>query len=205
MVRKYTRKRRSRRMIGGSQLSASVNELYNSNCLENHTNAVNFGSGSGALTEPFSQTQSGGAYADAIFGNGFVAANKPGACDAPTKALKGGRRRSKRRSRRQRGGYVQNQPLWTSKVQINHPGNQQAGYVSLDGQDYSAVAPPFRLLSTPHAASITGDLFPAGYDGVFSSQYGGKRRRRRRSKKRRRRTRRSRRSKKSRRSRRKRR
>ena len=189
-------------MKGGSTAYNSVNALYNSNCLTNHTNEVNFGGGNAKIAGTIAETQTGGGHSPADFGNAFTATRDfigVGQCDTPTtKATvtqKAGRRRRRRRKssrrsrkssrrRRQRGGNkIPNQPLWGDKVQINHPGNQVAGHVQLDGQTFSAVADPFRVLPGPHAARITGDLNASGYEGVSSGRFsGGKRRRRRRTK-----------------------
>jgi len=212
-------------MKGGSTAYNSVNALYNSNCLTNHTNEVNFGVGNAKISGTVAETQTGGGYAPSEFGNAFTATRDfigVGQCDVPTtkasvtqKAGKRRRRRSTRRRRkssrrsrskssrrrrskssrrrrkssrrrRQRGGNkISNQPLWGPKVQINHPGNQVAGHVKLDGQTFSAVSDPFRVLPGPHAARITGELNASGYEGVPSGRYsGGKRRRRRRTKRR---------------------
>ena len=198
-------------MKGGSTAYNSVNALYNSNCLTNHTNEVNFGGGNAKIAGTIAETQTGGGHSPADFGNAFTATRDfigVGQCDTPTtKATvtqKAGRRRRRRRKssrrtrkssrrsrkssrrRRQRGGNkIPNQPLWGDKVQINHPGNQVAGHVKLDGQTFSAVSDPFRVLPGPHAARITGELNASGYEGVPSGRYsGGKRRRRRRTKRR---------------------
>ena len=208
-------------MKGGSTAYNSVNALYNSNCLTNHTNEVNFGGGNAKIAGTIAETQTGGGHSPADFGNAFTATRDfigVGQCDTPTtKATvtqKAGRRRRRRRKssrrtrkssrrsrkstrrsrkstrrsrkssrrRRQRGGNkIPNQPLWGDKVQINHPGNQVAGHVQLDGQTFSAVADPFRVLPGPHAARITGDLNASGYEGVSSGRFSGGKRRRRRS------------------------
>ena len=183
----------------------SVNALYNSDCLTNQTNEVNYAAGSAKVNGNVYETQTGGGYSPgpATFGNAFEATRDfigVGECDVPTVAAtvtqKAGRRRRRSSSRRkQKGGNkVPNQPIWGDKVQINHPGNQTAGHVNLDGKPFSAVADPFRVLPGAHAARITGDLNAYGYEGISTGKYGGGKRRTRRTRRtrRKRRTRRTR-------------